>query len=118
MTKKHSIIALILSAVSLISADQMFAQNWPGWRGDGHGISPEKNLPLKWSEEDGVSSMRYSALHRPLQQVGCFFVVASICIASESDVPGDQTTPLTAAFQDGRLSSQGLLPTRANGLIT
>lgn len=28
--------------------------NWPGWRGDGGGISPEKNLPLKWSEAEGV----------------------------------------------------------------
>jgi outer membrane protein assembly factor BamB len=54
MTKKNSLIALIVSAVSLISAGQIFAQNWPGWRGDGLGISPEKNLPLKWSEDDGV----------------------------------------------------------------
>jgi len=28
--------------------------NWPGWRGDGGGISPERNLPLKWSEAEGV----------------------------------------------------------------
>ena len=54
MTKKNSILPLMMSAVSLISAGQLFAQNWPGWRGDGHGISPEKNLPLKWSENDGV----------------------------------------------------------------
>ena len=26
----------------------------PGWRGDGRGISPEKNLPLNWSEQDSV----------------------------------------------------------------
>lgn len=29
--------------------------NWPGWRGDGRGLSPEKNLPLKWSEAEGVA---------------------------------------------------------------
>ncbi|MHC4517172.1 MAG: outer membrane protein assembly factor BamB family protein [Planctomycetota bacterium] len=28
--------------------------NWPGWRGDGGGVSPEKNLPLTWSEAEGV----------------------------------------------------------------
>jgi len=30
------------------------AANWPGWRGDGGGVSPEKDLPLKWSEAEGV----------------------------------------------------------------
>ncbi len=38
----------------LFSEGRIFAQNWPGWRGDGRGISPEKNLPLKWSEQDGI----------------------------------------------------------------
>jgi hypothetical protein len=33
----------------------VFAQNWPGWRGDGRGISPEKNLPLKWGEDEGAT---------------------------------------------------------------
>ncbi len=47
-------ILLIIHAVSMISARQVFAQNWPGWRSDGRGISPEKNLPLKWSENEGV----------------------------------------------------------------
>jgi len=54
MKKKILLIALIMSGVSLISVGQISAQNWPGWRGDGLGISPEKNLPLKWSENDGV----------------------------------------------------------------
>jgi len=38
----------------LMSTGWAFAENWPGWRGDGRGISPEKNLPLKWSENEGV----------------------------------------------------------------
>ncbi|MHC4581297.1 MAG: PQQ-binding-like beta-propeller repeat protein [Planctomycetota bacterium] len=54
MNKNSLSIALIMSGVSLISTGQIFAQNWPGWRGDGYGISPEKNLPLKWSENEGV----------------------------------------------------------------
>ena len=54
MKKASLSIALIMSGVSLISAGQILAQDWPGWRGDGLGISPEKNLPLKWSEGEGV----------------------------------------------------------------
>jgi outer membrane protein assembly factor BamB len=38
----------------LISAAWTLGQDWPGWRGDGRGISVEKNLPLKWSENEGV----------------------------------------------------------------
>jgi outer membrane protein assembly factor BamB len=38
----------------LIGANRIIAQDWPGWRGDGRGISTEKNLPLKWSEDEGV----------------------------------------------------------------
>jgi outer membrane protein assembly factor BamB len=30
------------------------AANWPAWRGDGTGVSSEKNLPLKWSTNDNV----------------------------------------------------------------
>jgi outer membrane protein assembly factor BamB len=48
-------IALMTLCMTLISAGRVFAQDWPGWRGDGRGISIEKNLPLKWSEDEGVS---------------------------------------------------------------
>ena len=54
MNKKNLPTALVIFVGGLISVGQIFAQNWPGWRGDGHGISPEKNLPLKWSEDEGV----------------------------------------------------------------
>ena len=54
MTKMRLLIALIMSAVTLVGAGQIFAQNWPGWRGDGSGISSEKNLPMKWSEQENV----------------------------------------------------------------
>src|SRR6266511_3278570 len=31
------------------------AGNWPGWRGPaGTGVSPEKNLPLKWGDKENV----------------------------------------------------------------
>ena len=54
MKKMSLSITLIMAGVSLIIAGQIFAQDWPGWRSDGSGISPEKNLPLKWSENEGV----------------------------------------------------------------
>ncbi len=31
------------------------AGNWPGWRGDGSGVSPETDLPLTWNEAEGVT---------------------------------------------------------------
>jgi outer membrane protein assembly factor BamB len=44
---------LILAAIMAgLSAP---ASNWPGWRGpEGTGVSPEKNLPLKWSTNENV----------------------------------------------------------------
>ncbi len=30
------------------------ASNWPGWRGDGSGISSEKNLSVYWSQKDNI----------------------------------------------------------------
>jgi len=46
--------AVMMGCVILIGTNCVFAQNWPGWRGDGRGISPEKDLPLRWSEDEGV----------------------------------------------------------------
>jgi outer membrane protein assembly factor BamB len=54
MKKLNTLMALMMLCVTLIGSDQISAQNWPGWRGDGSGISPEKNLPIKWSEDEGV----------------------------------------------------------------
>jgi outer membrane protein assembly factor BamB len=54
MHKKSLLIALTMSIAGPLSTSQIFAQNWPGWRGDGLGISSETNLPQKWSENEGV----------------------------------------------------------------
>jgi hypothetical protein len=29
--------------------------DWPGWRGDGSGISPETNLPVRWDAETNIA---------------------------------------------------------------
>jgi len=60
MKKANLSKALMMSCVIVISAGRVFAQDWPGWRGDGRGISPEKNLLLKWSEDEGSSGKRPS----------------------------------------------------------
>ena len=41
--------------LSLSTAFTAFGGNWPAWRGpEGNGVSPDKNLPLKWSDKDNV----------------------------------------------------------------
>jgi len=43
---------LLLSLIAVA----LWAGNWPQWRGpDMNGISPEKNLPLRWTTEENVS---------------------------------------------------------------
>src|SRR5829696_8480884 len=41
--------------LALLGASAASADNWPGWRGPGGaGVSPEKDLPLKWSATENV----------------------------------------------------------------
>ncbi len=54
MKRANSSRVVIASCLLLMSTGWASAQDWPGWRGDGRGISPEKDLPLKWSETEGV----------------------------------------------------------------
>ena len=30
-------------------------ENWPGWRGDGNGVSEDRDLPLYWSADQGIA---------------------------------------------------------------
>jgi outer membrane protein assembly factor BamB len=54
MKKSNQSALLTVLWIVLIVASRAFSQDWPGWRGDGRGISSEKNLPVKWSENEGV----------------------------------------------------------------
>lgn len=47
-------LTLALVCVIFVNANWGHADNWPGWRGDGSGISSEKDLPLTWSEQENV----------------------------------------------------------------
>jgi len=54
MKKRNLWISLALSCAIFIGSGRSVAEDWPGWRNDGRGISAEKNLPLTWSENKGV----------------------------------------------------------------
>jgi len=48
--RRRLVVAGCMATMALSTA----AGNWPGWRGDGGGISSEKNLPLTWSEAQSI----------------------------------------------------------------
>ena len=54
MKKTDLLRAAIVCHMLLIGTRRVATGNWPGWRGDGQGVSTEKNLPLKWSERENV----------------------------------------------------------------
>ena len=45
-------ILLITCLVVWVLPVQAQWGNWPGWRGNGNGVSQETNLPVEWSELD------------------------------------------------------------------
>ena len=47
--------AVLAVFLTLTVASPAVAQQarWPGWRGDGNGVSHETDLPVEWSEADG-----------------------------------------------------------------
>ena len=46
--------ACLIIGWCIVAAPSTATGNWPGWRGDGRGISTETNLPLKWNEQENV----------------------------------------------------------------
>ena len=49
---KTRMIAAVLTACSFVT---LHAENWPHWRGpQRNGLSSEKNLPVKWTQTDGI----------------------------------------------------------------
>ena len=54
MIMRHARICLLIGWLTVATAVSTATGNWPGWRGDGGGVSPETKLPLKWSEAEGV----------------------------------------------------------------
>src|SRR5438128_9462219 len=41
-------------ALTIAFGPTAFADSWPGWRGDGSGVSPETNLPHTWSTTENI----------------------------------------------------------------
>ncbi len=55
MPIRATTIVAIVFAIAVLTPD-VSAQdgNWPGWRGDGSGVSRATNLPVEWDTERGV----------------------------------------------------------------
>ena len=55
--------------------------NWPGWRGDGSGVSSETDLPLTWSEAEGVrwkASIPGAGHSSPIVWANRVFVITAV----------------------------------------
>jgi outer membrane protein assembly factor BamB len=42
-------------ACGILAVQPMTADTWPGFRGDGSGVTAAKNLPIRWNPEDSVA---------------------------------------------------------------
>jgi hypothetical protein len=51
---KHPLAKLSFALVSMLSLSAASGANWPGWRGQGTGVSTEKNLPQSWTTNENV----------------------------------------------------------------
>ncbi len=49
------ILISLLASPFAMAENNPAASNWPGWRGDGSGVSADKNLPTYWSDKDNVA---------------------------------------------------------------
>lgn len=50
------VFTLLTTATTVAGEAAAEGSNWPNWRGpDGNGVSPAKNVPLKWSADDNVA---------------------------------------------------------------
>jgi outer membrane protein assembly factor BamB len=63
----HRLFRAALFLASLIGLAAVFpaaslAGNWPGWRGDGTGVSDEKDLPVAWNGKAGDNVLWKAAL--------------------------------------------------------
>ena len=50
--RRRALVAVLLVVCLLLGALPLQAQwgHWPGWRGDGNGVSEESDLPVEWDE--------------------------------------------------------------------
>lgn len=51
----HSRAAALALVVAISTSVGAAADDWPGWRGDGTGVSAETKLPLAWDAKSGVA---------------------------------------------------------------
>ena len=55
MSTQSTAMAVLFAVIAVITSDAKAQEaSWPGWRGDGTGVSKETNLPVEWGTEYGV----------------------------------------------------------------
>ncbi len=54
-TRLRAILALSIFLATLTPVAGAQEGNWPGWRGDGTGVSRETDLPVQWDAEQGIA---------------------------------------------------------------
>jgi outer membrane protein assembly factor BamB len=88
----------LTAAIPLALGRPAWAENWPQWRGPaGDGVSTEKGLPLKWSENTGVAwkcDLPGEGASTPVIWGDAVFVTAQ---------RGDQLLLLRVKSSDGKL---------------
>lgn len=97
---RTSLLALLLLTPPL------FAANWPGWRGPlGNGVSPEKNLPVKWGKDVGL----VWKTEMPGRSNATPAVWGSRVFATSETTPGD-VAALCVSATDGKIRWQKTMP--------
>ncbi len=54
-TRVRATVVLTLVVAALTPSAAAQEGNWPGWRGDGTGVSREIDLPIEWDAEQGIA---------------------------------------------------------------
>jgi len=101
---------LCVAGIVLASAASVaVARNWPGWRGDGSGVSAETSLPVQWDAETNIvwrTALPGEGNSSPVVWGGSVFVTA----ATEN---GAKRHVICLGAEDGRIIWQTeLTPTR------
>ena len=90
----------------LLLTPTLFADNWPGWRGPlGNGVSPEKNLPVKWSKDSGI----VWKTEMPGRSNATPAIWGSRVFVTSETTPGD-VAALCVSATDGEIRWQKTMP--------
>lgn len=75
------IVFIVAVSIAAVDNKNSVSQNWLGWRGDGSGISHEKNLPVSWGENQNIAwktALRGQGNSSPIVCGNRVFLTASV----------------------------------------